>query len=164
MALFEPEFGLIFWMLVVFLALFGILAKYAWPVIIRSEERAAYIDKGVASAREAIELKKQAEYDAQTLLTDAQRKQLEILQEAQRLKDDIVGQAKKSATTEAQKILDAARLVAEQTKKEAEIQMRRQVGKLSLEIAGKVIRQNLDGNKAQEEMVEKYLDELENKN
>lgn len=95
MALFEPEFGLIFWMLVVFLALFGILAKYAWPVIIRSvEERAAYIDKGVASAREAIELKKQAEYDAQTLLTDAQRKQLEILQEAQRLKDDIVGQAK----------------------------------------------------------------------
>lgn len=42
--------------------------------------------------------------------------------------------------------------------------MRRQVGKLSLEIAGKVIRQNLDGNKAQEEMVEKYLDELENKN
>lgn len=118
MALFEPEFGLIFWMLVVFLALFGILAKYAWPVIIRSvEERAAYIDKGVASAREAIELKKQAEYDAQTLLTDAQRKQLEILQEAQRLKDDIVGQAKKSATTEAQKILDAARLVAEQTKK-----------------------------------------------
>ena len=80
MALFEPEFGLIFWMLVVFLALFGILAKYAWPVIIRSvEERAAYIDKGVASAREAIELKKQAEYDAQTLLTDAQRKQLEIL-------------------------------------------------------------------------------------
>ena len=89
---------------------------------------------------------------------------MEILQEAQRLKDDIVGQAKKSATTEAQKILDAARLVAEQTKKEAEIQMRRQVGKLSLEIAGKVIRQNLDGNKAQEEMVEKYLDELENKN
>lgn len=62
-------------------------------------------------------MKKQAEYDAQTLLTDAQRKQLEILQEAQRLKDDIVGQAKKSATTEAQKILDAARLVAEQTKK-----------------------------------------------
>ena len=156
---------MIFWMLVVFLALFGILAKYAWPVIIRSvEERADYIDKGVASAREANELKKQAEYDAQTLLTDAQRKQLEILQEAQRLKDDIVGQAKKSATTEAQKILDAARLVAEQTKKEAEIQMRRQVGKLSLEIAGKVIRQNLDGNKAQEEMVEKYLDELENKN
>lgn len=165
MALFEPEFGLIFWMLVVFLALFGILAKYAWPVIIRSvEERAAYIDKGVTSAREAIELKKQAEYDAQTLLTDAQRKQLEILQEAQRLKDDIVGQAKKSAAAEAQKILDAARLVAEQTKKEAEVQMRRQVGKLSLEIAGKVIRQNLDGNKAQEEMVEKYLDELENKN
>lgn len=165
MALFEPEFGLIFWMLVVFLALLGILAKFAWPVIIRSiDARADYIDEGVASAREAIELKKQAEKDAKALFSEAQRKQLEILQEAQRLKQDIIGQAKASASSEAQKILNAARLAAEQTKREAEVEMRRRVGRLSLEIAGKVIRKDLSGNKAQEEMVEKFLDELNNKN
>lgn len=56
MALFEPEFGLVFWMLVVFLILLGILAKFAWPMILRSvEERADFIDKGVQYAQEAVE-------------------------------------------------------------------------------------------------------------
>ena len=38
MGLFKPEIGLVFWMLVVFLIILAILAKYAWPVIIRSIE------------------------------------------------------------------------------------------------------------------------------
>lgn len=54
MSLFTPEFGLVFWMLVVFLILFGILAKYAWPVIVQMmDERADFIDKGVEYALEA---------------------------------------------------------------------------------------------------------------
>ena len=36
MELFTPEFGLVFWMFVVFVILFAILAKFAWPYIIRS--------------------------------------------------------------------------------------------------------------------------------
>ena len=36
MELFKPEFGLVFWMFFVFVVLFAILAKYAWPYIIRS--------------------------------------------------------------------------------------------------------------------------------
>ncbi len=52
MELFKPEFGLAFWMFIAFLCLFGILAKWAWPFIIKSmEERADLIDKGVAYAR-----------------------------------------------------------------------------------------------------------------
>ena len=48
MGLFKPEIGLVFWMLVVFLIILAILAKYAWPVIIRSiEQRADFIDSGV---------------------------------------------------------------------------------------------------------------------
>ena len=53
MSLFTPEFGLVFWMLVVFLILFGILAKYAWPAIVRMmDERADFIDKGVERLKE----------------------------------------------------------------------------------------------------------------
>ena len=49
MELFKPEFGLVFWMFFVFVVLFAILAKYAWPFIIRNiDERAEFIDKGVA--------------------------------------------------------------------------------------------------------------------
>ena len=54
MELFKPEFGLIFWMFFVFAIMFIILAKYAWPVIIKSlDERAAFIDKGVEYSRNA---------------------------------------------------------------------------------------------------------------
>ena len=61
MSLFTPEFGLVFWMLVVFLILFGILAKYAWPAIVRMmDERADFIDKGVEYAREAKKIEKGA--------------------------------------------------------------------------------------------------------
>ncbi len=49
MELFTPEFGLVFWMFVVFVILFAILAKFAWPYIIRSlDERAELIDKGLS--------------------------------------------------------------------------------------------------------------------
>ena len=52
MGLFKPEIGLVFWMLVVFLIILAILAKYAWPVIIRSiEQRADFIDSGVKFTR-----------------------------------------------------------------------------------------------------------------
>ena len=54
MELFTPEFGLVFWMFVVFVILFAILAKFAWPYIIRSlDERAELIDKGVGPKRSA---------------------------------------------------------------------------------------------------------------
>ena len=44
MELFKPEFGLVFWMFFVFVVLFAILAKYAWPYIIRSiDDRADLI-------------------------------------------------------------------------------------------------------------------------
>lgn len=54
MELFTPEFGLVFWMFLVFVILFVILAKYAWPAIMKSvDERADFIDKGVSYAQEA---------------------------------------------------------------------------------------------------------------
>lgn len=165
MALFEPEFGLVFWMLVVFLILFAILAKYAWPFIIKSiEERAEFIDNGVKYTQEAINRKNQAETDAKVLLTEAQKRQLEILQEAQRMKQEIISDAKKAAGVEAQKVLDAAKLSAEQVKKEAELQMRKQVSLLSLEIAEKVIRRDLSNDEEQERLIGTFLDEIENKN
>lgn len=61
-------------MLVVFLILFGILAKYAWPAIVRMmDERADFIDKGVEYAREAKRDREKAQEDAKDLLTEARK-------------------------------------------------------------------------------------------
>ena len=74
MELFTPEFGLVFWMFVVFVILFAILAKFAWPYIIRSlDERAELIDKGVEYAQEAKAQLDNAQADAKALLVEAQK-------------------------------------------------------------------------------------------
>ena len=54
MELFSPDSGLVIWMFVSFGILFIILAKFAWPAIMKGmTERANFIDKGVEYAQEA---------------------------------------------------------------------------------------------------------------
>lgn len=164
MALFQPEFGLIFWMLVVFLIILGILAKYAWPVIIRSiEERAEFIDNGVKYAKEAQERLDQADIRIQEMIAEAHRKQLESLQETERMKREMIAEAKKTAAAEAQKVMDEAQISIDQAKREAELQIRGQVSHLALNIAEKLLRKNLEDDKQQVELVNKMLDEIEDK-
>ena len=164
MSLFTPEFGLAFWMLVVFLILFGILAKFAWPAIMRGmDERAAFIDKGVEYAREAQAEREKAKADVQALLAEAHQQQLEVLQQTERLKREIIAKAQETAAEEAKRIGEAAQAAVEQAKREAEAQLRKQVAVLALQIAEKVTRRELASDKAQAEIVNKLLDELEHK-
>ena len=145
MGLFKPEIGLVFWMLVVFLIILAILAKYAWPVIIRSiEQRADFIDSGVKFTREA----KQRLDEVETKVEEM-------------MKREMIENAKKEAADEVRKMMEEAKASMEQAKREAEKQMRRQVSRLSLEIAEKVLRKDLSKDTAQVELVDRMLDELE---
>ena len=165
MGLFKPEIGLVFWMLVVFLIILAILAKYAWPVIIRSiEQRADFIDSGVKFTREAKQRLDEVETKVEEMLAEAHRKQLAALQETERMKRmkrEMIENAKKEAADEVRKMMEEAKASMEQAKREAEKQMRRQVSRLSLEIAEKVLRKDLSKDTAQVELVDRMLDELE---
>ena len=158
MGLFKPEIGLVFWMLVVFLIILAILAKYAWPVIIRSiEQRADFIDSGVKFTREAKQRLDEVETKVEEMLAEAHRKQLAALQETERMKREMI----ENAADEVRKMMEEAKASMEQAKREAEKQMRRQVSRLSLEIAEKVLRKDLSKDTAQVELVDRMLDELE---
>ena len=51
-----PDFGLLFWMLVAFLVVFVLLAKYGFPVIVKMVEvRKKFIDESLKNARESNE-------------------------------------------------------------------------------------------------------------
>ena len=159
MGLFKPEIGLVFWMLVVFLIILAILAKYAWPVIIRSiEQRADFIDSGVKFTREAKQRLDEVETKVEEMLAEDHRKQAIALENS----GDIgIYYAKKEAADEVRKMMEEAKASMEQAKREAEKQMRRQVSRLSLEIAEKVLRKDLSKDTAQVELVDRMLDELE---
>lgn len=162
MELFTPDLGLVFWMFVAFLVLFLVLAKWGWPVILKMmESRADKIDKGVEDAQKAKEQLDNARAEAQKYLEEAQQRQAEMLRDAAKMKSDIIEEAKKQASVEAQKVMDAAKVSIEQSRKEAELQFRNEVSKFSLEIACKMVRKQMDNDKAQTEFVDKLLDEIE---
>ena len=165
MELFTPEFGLVFWMFVVFALLFFLLAKFAWPFIVKSlEERAELIDKGVLYAKEAKEQLDNSKSEAEKYIAEAQMKQAEILREAAKMKSQIIEDAKAAATVEAKKVMDAAKLAIEQARKESELQFRNEVSAFALSIAEKMVRKNMSTDKAQTELVDKLLNEVEVKN
>ncbi len=162
MELFTPDFGLVFWMFVAFLILFLALAKWGWPAIIKNmDERADTIDKGVEYAREAKEQLDNARSEAQKFVAEAQRQQAEMLRDAAKMKSQIIEDARREASEEAKKVMDAAKLSIEQSRKEAEMQFRNEVSKFSIDIAEKMVRRQMQSDKAQSELVNKLLDEIE---
>ena len=150
-------------MFIAFIILFVVLAIWGWPVILKNmDERADTIDKGVEYAREAKAQLDSARADAQKYMEEARMQQAEILREAAKMKTQIIEDARKEAAVEAKKEMDAARQSIEQSRKEAELQLRQEVSRFSLEIAEKMMRQNLADNETQAQLVNKLLEEIEN--
>lgn len=165
MELFTPEFGLVFWMFLAFACLYFILAKYAWPFIIKSmDERAELIDKGVAYAQEAKSQLDNAKTEADKLIAQARQKQAEILQDANKMGNQIIEDARSEAAVEAKKLNEQAKVSIEQSIKESQKQLRQEVGEIALQIAEKVLRQQVDNDQAQQALVERYLSEVETNN
>ena len=165
MELFKPDFGLIFWMFVAFAILFFILWKWGWPVIMKSiADRADLIDKGVEYAQNAKVQLDQARDDAAKILAEASRQQADVLREADKMKNEIIEEARSAAQVEARKVMDAARVSIEQERKQAQQQFRNEVSAFALQIAGKVVRQEMSEQTAQTRLVEQLLDDMEKQN
>src|SRR5574344_1198685 len=124
MELFTPEFGLIFWMFVVFVIMLFILAKYAWPAIVKNlNERAELIDHGVTYAQEAKKQLDNAKAENKRYIDEAHNRQTEILREAMQMKSKIVEEAKTAAQKEAQKVMEQAKISIERERKNSEVQL-----------------------------------------
>ena len=165
MELFKPEYGLVFWMFLAFACLYFILAKWAWPFIIKSmEERADLIDKGVAYAQEAKAHLDNAKAEADQVIAEARKQQADILRDAAKMKSTLIEEAKAAAAEEAKKVTEAAQVAIDQARKESEKQLRQEVSAFALQIAEQVVRQNMANDNAQRALVEKLLNEVETKN
>lgn len=165
MELFKLDFGLVFWMFVAFAILFLILYKKGWPAIIKQiDERANLIDKGVEYAQNAKEQLDNANAQAERVMAEARRQQSDILREADRMKSEIIEEARNEARAAAKKEMDQAKLSIEQSRKEAQQSIRDEVSRFAIDIAQKVVRGKLDNDKAQAQLVDQLLDEIETKN
>ena len=161
MFLLTPDSGLIFWMLIAFGVVFFVLAKFGWPVITKMiDSRKQYIDESLENARKANERLAQLQEETAKMLKQAQEQQSKILAEAVEMRNQIVEKAKTEATNEGQKLLLEAKQQIAQEKESAIRDIRREVGVLSVEIAEKVLRQNLQNDNDQMAMIDRMLDEI----
>ena len=156
-----PDLGLLFWMLLAFLVVFGVLAKFGFPAITKMvEERKQYIDDSLRKAHEASERLENIKQEGEAILQEAREKQAQMLKEAAETRENIVETAQQKAREEGARLLSEAKAEIEQEKQAAIADIRRQVAELSVEIAEKVLKENLKGNKEQMSLIDRMLDEV----
>ena len=161
MDLLIPSTGLLFWMTITFLVVFFLLWKFGFPVITGMvKERQAFIDESLKKAHEANERLANIQKEGESILQEAREKQAQILKEAAETRDAIVEQAQTKARSEGARLLDEAKAAIEQEKKAAIADIRQQVATLSVEIAEKVLKQNLKDDKSQMDLIDRMLDEV----
>lgn len=155
-----PDFGLLFWMLLAFLIVFALMAKFGFPVITNMvEERKKFIDESLQKAHEANERLAGIEEESKRIIEEARAGQAEILRQAKQTGDSIIEDARKKAQAEGAKLLQDAKAQIATEKENALRDIRETVADLSLVIAEKVVRQKLSQDKEQQRLIEQLLDE-----
>ncbi len=149
-------------MLLAFLVIFAVVAKFGFPVIVGMvEKRKLFIDESLKNAHEAAERLSNIQKESEGIVAKAREQQASILKDAADTRDAIIEEAKVKAKTEADNILSEARLQIENEKQVAIREIKSQVARLSVDIAEKVVRQNLHDDKQQMQLIDRMLDEVE---
>lgn len=158
MDLIKPEFGLIFWSLVTFVILLIVLRKFAWnPILGAVEEREEGIKTALASAEGARKDMENLKADNERILQEARNERETMLKEAREMKNKMISDAKEEAQSQANKMIAQAQEAIEGEKKAAVAELKSHVAGLSLDIAEKVVRNELSNKDKQLKLVEDML-------
>ena len=161
MSLITPDFGLIVWMTLIFGIVFFILAKWGFPMITDSvRKRAERINESITAAKEAEERLRNVAAEQSEMIEEARKEQARILREAAASRDMIVEQAKVQAQDEAAKIMEHARTQIAADKESALRDIRKEVALLSVSVAEKVLKKDLEDSVSQDEFVGRLVDEI----
>jgi len=156
-----PGLGLVFWTTIVFLLLVFLLSKFAWkPIVSAIKKRNEAIDDALNAAEKAREEMSKLKADNEALLEEAKKERDVILAEARKVRDKIVEEASSKAREESERILLSAKENIHFEKMAAITELKNQVAILSLEIAEKILQENLSKDAKQQELAKKMADEI----
>lgn len=157
-----PDFGLLFWMVVIFGIVFFLLAKFGFPIITGMvEERSAKIAQALKDADEMEARVAAWETDRARMMDETRREQASILREAAETKARIVADAKLQAKEEADKILAQAKTEIAAEKESALREARKDVALLSVQVAEKILRGELSDKGSERALIDRLVDEAE---
>jgi F-type H+-transporting ATPase subunit b len=161
MNLITPEFGLLFWQTITFLVLLLLLSRFAWkPIMSSLREREETIEGALRSAELARQEMTKLRADNERLLDEARAERDAMMRKAQQTADAIVEEAKNKAAAESNRIVESARAAILSERQAAIDDIRRQVATLSVDIAEKVIRRQINGDTQQRQLVDQFVKDI----
>jgi F-type H+-transporting ATPase subunit b len=152
----------IVWSTVVFVVLFVLFWRFVLPTYLRVlDERSAKIQGGLEKAEKA-----QAEADAK--LKEYGDQLAEAREEAGRIREQargegaaIIAEMRERAQTEANRVTEQAQRQLEAERQQAVAQLRSEVGRLAVDLAGRVVGESLTDEERQRRVVDRFLADLE---
>ncbi|WP_055447225.1 F0F1 ATP synthase subunit B [Lacinutrix mariniflava] len=154
-----PE-SLIFWTTIIFVVFFFLMKKFAWkPILGAVKSREESINNALKSAENAKIEMQNLQADNENLLKEARAEREAMLKDAREIKNKMIDDAKEEAQTQANKMIAQAQAAIESEKKSAMAELKNHVAGLSVDIAEKVVRQELTNKDKQLALVESLLGE-----
>jgi F-type H+-transporting ATPase subunit b len=145
---------------IVFVVLIWFTMKFVWPMILGPMEvRARKIADGLAAASKSQKDLEQAEAQSKVLIREARDRAAQIVDLAGKRSNEIVEEAKGTATTEAQRLLEQARDEVVRESSRAREGLAREVGKLAVEGASRLLGREIDP-KTHAELLDKLAAEI----
>lgn len=148
--------------IICFAVLVLVLGKYAWPMFEKAyAARTEAIEGGIAKAE-------QAQADAAAALEQYQQQLAGAREEAAKIREDARAQAQAikddmltSARAESERIAAAGRAQLDSQRAQIVAELRGDLGRLSVDLAGKVVGESLEDEALRRRTVERFLADLE---
>ena len=155
------SFGLFFWQILIFVLLIILLKKFAWkPILDSVNTREQGIKDALASAEAARKEMQNLQADNQRILQEARMERDAMIKDAREIKEKMIADAKAEAQAEGAKMIAQAKAAIEGEKNAAMAEVKAQVAGLSLEIAEKILKNELSNKDTQTAMIEKMLNDV----
>jgi F-type H+-transporting ATPase subunit b len=153
--------GLFVWQSLIFIGLVLLLKKFAWkPILDAVNEREEGIKNALLSAENAKKEMQNLKSDNEKLVAEARLERDAMMKEAREIKEKMINDAKAEAQAQGLKMIEQAKASIESEKNAAMAEIKNQVSSLSIEIAEKLIKDELTNKDAQTKLVEKMLGDV----
>lgn len=150
--------GLFVMQAVILIILILLMKKFAWkPILSSLDEREQGIQGALEAAEKARLEMKNLQADNEKALQEARAERDAMLKDAREIRTKMIAEAEDDAKAQASKIIAQAQEAIEAEKRTAVAELKNQVASLSLEIAEKVVKDELSDKKKQQQYVEKML-------
>lgn len=155
------SFGLFFWQIFILVVLVFLLKKFAWkPILDALQTREQGIQDALESAENARKEMQNLQADNEKLLKEARIERDNMIKEAREIKERMISEAKEEAQKEGEDMIIKAKATIQNEKNAALAELKNKVATLSVEIAEKVVREELSTKARQEKLVDDMLDDV----